>query len=237
MAIRRILAIASVAALFAAVPTLADSIVEIQFGINPQKSGKIIYRGHGMRLKGKVLVANMDGVETPENEGAVLPLVRGSLNFTTGKLSSTCAGAVLCFDGGGSIVISGWVDSDKDGDKRPDKKDIKGPILLSGAFDDVSIFSLSKTNLLLIGDIDNSVNQQLKSYYGINWGQGLPWEGNLNVSFTVPKETNLSRGFSSTSILGGAVTDMHLTPEPGSWALLGTGLLTVAGIIRRKLRA
>jgi len=33
------------------------------------------------------------------------------------------------------------------------------------------------------------------------------------------------------------VTDVSITPEPGSFLLLGTGLLGLAGLVRRKLRA
>jgi hypothetical protein len=44
-------------------------------------------------------------------------------------------------------------------------------------------------------------------------------------------------GPQTASAVSGGVAPSSVVPEPGTWALLGTGLLGVAGIARRKRTA
>lgn len=233
MQLRGVMSAAIGGALLFAAPAFADSLVILNFGIGTPNS-VIMYAGKNKPLKGRVGVTDVVGTDTPRDKGVILPITRGWLNFATGNRDANCSGGALCFDGGGQIVLTGWIDKDRDGDKRPDKHDIKGPILFYGTLESADVARTSKTAAVFSAQFDDNVNQQLASYYGINWGQGVPWEGSLTLWFGVPKKANLSRGFTSTQILGGGLTDTHVTPEPATLILLGTGLISLAGVVRRR---
>jgi hypothetical protein len=71
----------------------------------------------------------------------------------------------------------------------------------------------------------------LLQFYGLGDYAFDPLAGNFNISFNaagVPPGA-----FASTQVLSGDV--VNTVPEPGTLALLGTGLLSIAGLVRRKL--
>lgn len=60
-----------------------------------------------------------------------------------------------------------------------------------------------------------------------------------SIAIPVPENTYstlIPNGGSSYFISNGSVTPVSATPEPSSFALFGTGILGVAGMIRRRLR-
>jgi hypothetical protein len=52
---------------------------------------------------------------------------------------------------------------------------------------------------------------------------------------TVQLTVNLKSPFSGRAGLSGGTTTLAGTPEPGSFGLLGAGLISAAGIVRRRL--
>lgn len=60
-----------------------------------------------------------------------------------------------------------------------------------------------------------------------------------SIAIPVPQNTYstlIPNGGSSYFISNGSVTPVSATPEPSSFALFGTGILGVAGMVRRRLR-
>jgi hypothetical protein len=165
---------------------------------------------NGLSLTGSALIA----VKGLNGLGLVTGNDLGSLSFSTGALM---AGGSLqmggTFAAGGSFTITGNGSSG-----------IPNGTIFSGTFSGPASWTLMTLangthNYTLTGAVSGSLN-------------GNFYSNGVTVQLTI----NTGRGFFNgrTHISSGDTN--VVVPEPGSLSLLGTGLLGLAGVIRRKLK-
>lgn len=263
----RFIVIAAIALLLLPATLLADSnktFEQLQF--NPSgstnsildfvmvvpTSGTISYNGGSKGGAKNPLVGSaisvryVVGLDTPQHNLVKLDLIGGLLNFQTGNFFSSNA-TTWFFNGGGFFTLTAQcIDIDRDGDTTCDIHDIVPDLdgvpglVLSGMWDNALVQETNpknKTSKLEGGLIQDLVWQQLLGYYGLE----NPPVGNLNGDFnlTMLATGNPNKSLKSTRLLSGDFADVNIppSPEPASLLLFGTGMIGVAGFVRRKLKA
>jgi len=137
----------------------------------------------------------------------------GSVSFTTGALTSGSLQMGGTFGGGGSFTITG---NGLDG--------LPSGTLFSGTFSGPVTWTLvtlanGTHNYTLTGTLSGTL-------------VGVATQG-VTVQLTI----NTGKGFFNGSAIISSGNTSATVPEPGSLSLMGTGLIGLAGMVRRKLKA
>jgi hypothetical protein len=163
----------------------------------------------GLSLSGSVLIA----VNGLNGGGLITGSNLGSLEFSTGALTSGSLQMGGTFAAGGTFTITG-----------NGTNGIPNGTLFTGSFSGPVTWTLIT---LSNGTHNYTLSGSLSGWNG---------SGTATQGVTVQLTINTGKGFfnGSTNISSGDTN--IVVPEPGSLGLLGTGLIGLAGVIRRKLK-
>jgi hypothetical protein len=198
------------AVLALALPTalLAGSSVDYT-----NSGGMLSGSSSGLTLSGSGLIA-ANGL----NGGGLITGNMGTVTFGTGALMSGSLAQGGMFAGGGWFTITG-----------NGTNGIPNGTVFSGTFEGPVTWTLVTLS-------NGTHNYTLTSTGGLS---GMSGSGFRTVGATVQLTINTGRGFfdGSTTISSGDSNLALVVPEPGSLGLLGTGLIGLGGVVRRKLKA
>lgn len=209
----------------------AAMAVELDFNLSAPTSGTISYGGGGGVLIGSnIEVDNVVGLSTPANASVTSLCVSCLMNFNSGALTGAGPqnGGWWSFGSGGSISITGGVQL-QGGTDIP-----LGSTLLSGTFNNAFVQDLGVQGFkVTFGAFSDTKNADLLSYYGMT--PGMPFQGALTLLFAAA-DNGTGTPFTSTSVFSGSVVNAPApVPLPAAAFLFGSGLIGLAGALRKKL--
>lgn len=199
------------AALALALPTAMFAGSSVDY---TNSGGTLSGSSAGLSLSGSVLIA----VNGLNGGGLLTGSDLGSVSFTTGALISGSGSLQQggTFAGGGSFIITG-----------NGSNGVPNGILFTGSFSGPVTWTLIT--------LANGTHNYTLSGSVSGWtGAGVPTQG-ATIQLTI----NTGKGFFNgrTTISSGDSSSSTVVPEPGSLSLLGTGLLALAGLARRKINS
>jgi len=198
------------ALLFLALPLTVFANSSVDF---TNSGGTLSGSGAGLMLSGSNLIA----VNGLNGMGLLTGSNLGSLTFSTGALmSGSLAGGGMFSGTGSSFVITGNGSSG-----------VPSGVIFQGMFSGpVTWTMMTLANGTHIYSLSGTITG--------TWMNGTTVSG-ASVQLTL----NTGKGFftGSVNISSGDSSIVTTVPEPGTLGLLGTGLVGLAGAVRRKLRA
>ncbi len=171
--------------------------------------GTLAGTNSGLSLSGSVLIA----VNGLNGGGLITGSNLGSLTFTTGALATGSLQMGGTFAGGGSFTITG-----------NGTNGIPNGTIFTGSFS-------GPVTWTLVTLANGTHNYTLTGTVSGTLGSGFSTNG-VTVQLTINTGKSFFNG--STTISSGDTN--IVVPEPGTLGLLGTGLVGVAGLLRRKLK-
>lgn len=181
-------------------------------------AGNVDFSNSGGTLTGSAAGLTLAGSELIGINGLGGGLITGSLGtvtFSTGSLISMSATGAT-FNSGGSFVITG----------NPGINGVPSGVIFSGVF--TGTVTLTLVSATAGGDI-----YTLSGAISGTWYNGTTVSGATSQIYLFTGKN----GWMGTSTVGSGDTLISTVPEPGTLGLLGTGLVGLAGVIRRKLKA
>jgi len=164
----------------------------------------------GLSLTGSELVA-VNGL----GGGGLVTGNLGSLTFSTGALTSGNLQMGATLAAGGSFVITGNGTSG-----------IPSGVIFSGSFS-------GPVTWTMVTLANGTHNYTLTGAIAGTWYNGAMVNG-ATVQLTI----NTGKGFfNGSTMISSGDTNVTTVPEPGTLGLLGTGLVGLAGVVRRKFRS